>query len=1087
MAGLHLVTGNRLENLKQALAVRMAARPLPPLQQELIVVQSEGMQKWLSLQLADAHGIFANVSYMFPKTLVQAVFAEALDAGDMAYFSPEALTWTVMNVLPGLLGERAFASLKHYLGNDSSGLHLFQLARQIAEMMARYTLLRPDLIIAWGRGENPLAGEAAQWQAMLWRRILENCPPGIRGADPAVLKYDLVRSRISLPGLPERISVFGISTLAPYYIDLFIRLARQVDMDVYYMNPCRHYWAYAYSPKEMARFSQSGIPEEAVFMDEGNRLLASLGTAGREFFSLLLDRVDDAGEDLFEDPDGSDMLTLVQSDVLNLIDGNAENPRPVSPEDVSVQVHACHSEIREVEVLYDTLLAVMENNADVQPRDIVVMTPDISAYAPLIQAVFDNPESPSERIAYSIADAVVRQDNTVAGALLSILVMDRNRYRAADVLDLLDNAAVRHRFGIDEHESDRIKEWVRAVGIRWGIDGRYRAGLGLPDFHENTWTFGLDRMLLGHALPPTADNSMFAGILSWGRFNEEGSRVLGKAACFVQTLFDRCQSLKSPRPVREWMTDLDDLLHDFFLADNEATENDIQEIRRFLLENASSKIWEMTGFRDPVSLDVVRDFLETGLAGSSRTSGFISNGVTFCTLLPMRSIPFKVVCMLGMNDGAFPRSGRRPGFDLLEKQRRPCDFSKIFEDRYLFLESLLSARRTLVISYIGQDIRQNTRMPPASVVSELLEYLDQRFTTEDGDSVLKQVVIHHPLQPFSARYFSHPCGLFSYSAENCAAARRNLEEKFMPPPLFEGPLPDPPSAAWQPLTLDMLISFFKNPPAFIIKNRLNLNLAVEDKAGLEDREPFSLDALQAYFVRQDLVERLVRKNGDAGGAFESARASGRLPHGSLGDIVWTECEQSARRFLDTIRPFLEGGAVENRRIECRLDDARNTIIQGVLDNLYAGGQVLYRCAKVKAVDILRAWIFHLALNTAGADRPKRITRLVGSDSVLVFAKMPEDESRSHLVDLVNLFFEGLREPLCFFPETSWALAEKIAGGKSRDLVRAATVRKWRTHGWGAGEGEEVHISRCFNEAIVDEEKFHRVALAVYGPILQRLE
>ena len=1085
MAGLQLITGNRLENLKQALAGHMEARPLPPLQPELIIVQSEGMQKWLSLQLADVHGIFANVTYMFPKTLVQTVFSKTLNAGDMAFFSPEALTWTVMKVLPGLLDDRAFAPLKQYLGQDTSGSKLFQLARQIAETLVRYTLLRPDVILAWRRGENPLAAAEAKWQAILWRRILENYPPEVRDSDPASLKHRLIQSPASLPGLPERISVFGISTLAPYYVDIFIRLARQADVNVYYMNPCRQYWEFAYSRKEMAWFAENGIPEESAYMDEGNRLLASLGTAGREFFSLLLDRVGDTGADLFEDPGGADMLALVQSDVLNLIDGGTESRRPVPPEDTSIQVHACHSPVREVEVLYDTLLAVMAKAADVQPRDIVVMTPDISVYAPLIQAVFDTPENPSLKIAYSIADAVVRQVNSAAEALLSILDMDRNRYRAADVLDLLETPAVRNRFSLGEHDLDRIKEWTQTVGIRWGIDGQYRAGLGLPDFHENTWGFGLDRMLLGHALPPTADNKMFAGILPGGRFDEDDSQVLGRFACFARTLFDRCQSLKTPRPVREWMTDLNDILRVFFLADNAAMENDIQEIRDLLLESGSPELWEITGFREPVSLAVVRDYLEIRLAGSPRTTGFISNGVTFCTMLPMRSIPFKVVCMLGMNDGAFPRSGRRPGFDLLEKQRRPCDFSKIFEDRYLFLESLLSARQTLIISYVGQDIRQNTPMPPASVVSELLEYLDQRFTAEDGGDIRRRVVTAHPLQPFSPRYFQNTPGLFSYSSENCAAARRNLDEKVQPKPLFEGPLPGPPQAMWPSLTIDLLKAFYKNPAAFLIRNRLNLKLTVDDGVRPDDREPFSLDALQAYRIRQELVEILVR-GGKTETSFEAVKASGRLPHGSLGDIAWTECEQAARRFVDKVTPFLKGGAAEPHRIECRLNDPRNTILQGTLDSLYAGGQVFYRSAGVKAADILNAWIAHLALNAAGIAGTPGLTRLIGSDRIIEFPEISEDPARSCLAELAGLFYQGLSEPLCFFPETSYALAEKIAAGKSLDSAKAAALRKWRSDGWTAGEGDEDHIRRCFDETVLDNEQFQQVALAVYGPVFQQV-
>jgi len=988
-----------------------------------------------------------------------------------------------MKALPELLDDRAFESLKNYLRDDSPGLKLFQLSRRIAEMLGRYCLLRPDVILAWGRGRNPVAAEASsRWQSVLWRKILEQCPPEARGLDPAALQHRLMRSPALLPGLPERISVFGISTLAPYYIDIFIRLAEQADLNIYYMNPCRHYWEYVFSKKEISRFTADGVPEEAIYMEEGNALLASLGTAGREFFSLLLSRVGDAGQDLFVDPGRANMLATVQSDVLNLVDGCRETPLPVSPDDASIQVHSCHSPIREVEVLYDTLLAILEGHADIQPKDIVVMTPDISAYAPLIQAVFDTPERPALRIAYTL-----KQVNTVAGALLAVLSLDRGRYRAADVLDLLEHPAVRNRFGLGEQELDRAKKWVSAAGIRWGIDGRYRAGLGLPDFHENTWSFGLDRMLLGHALFPSSDEKMFAGILPYGQFEEDDSLILGKIAGFARALFARCRSLKSPRTLPEWAAVLNGILSEFFLAQDETMENDIMEIRQIILDRGLVGIYEKTGFKGVVSLDVIRDYLEAGLAGSSRASGFINNGVTFCTLLPMRSIPFKVVCMLGMNDGDFPRASRRPGFDLLEKQRRPCDFSKTFEDRYLFLESLLSARKFLIISHVGQDIRDNSRLPPSTLVRELFEYLAGRFTTGNGGNVLSQVVVEHPLQPFSPKYFQDNKKLFSYSNENHAAALRSLEQKASHRRLFERPLPEPARESWQPLAIDHLVAFFKNPTAFIMRNRLNLNLAVEETARAEEREPFSLDSLQQYLIRQDLVEFLVRYGQDDQTAFEIIKASGRLPHGSPGRIAWASNNKEARRFLEAVSSHMEGGAVEPENFECRLSDSEETVIQGVFDRLYPQGQLFYRCARIKAADILTTWIYHLALNAADKSGQNRTTRLIGSDTMIEFSAMEKEAATARLTELTHLFFEGLIEPLCFFPESSRALAEQIVAGKSGALARAAALRQWRSDERRSGEGDDVHISRCFDETVMVDEKFRRIALAVYGPVFKQIK
>ena len=392
MPGLNLYTGNRLETLQLKLARQLGQNPLPPLQKEIVVVQSKGMQRWLNLEIARQNGICAHMEYLFPKAFVYTLFRQVADLPEKSPFAPEILTWKILKILPGLIETPEFETLKNYVKDDISGLKKFQLAEKIAAVFDRYVILRPEMVTRWDRGENPFADifEESAWQAVLWKKLTESETSAAGPAHHAALKNIFLETSVRELDLPPRISVFGISTLPPFYIDIFLKIAQRAEVNLYYLNPCREYWEYAYSEKQILRFTKEGLSDDDQYYEHGNSLLASMGSAGREFFSLLLSSIGDTGEDLFFDPGDRTLLSSVQSDILNLRQRKKGDGPAVAQSDTSIRVHACHSPFREVEVLHDQLLDLFEQQPDLLPADIVVMTPDVTSYAPLIQAVFDS-------------------------------------------------------------------------------------------------------------------------------------------------------------------------------------------------------------------------------------------------------------------------------------------------------------------------------------------------------------------------------------------------------------------------------------------------------------------------------------------------------------------------------------------------------------------------------------------------------------------------------------------------------------------------------------------------------------------------
>jgi exodeoxyribonuclease V gamma subunit len=630
-------------------------------------------------------------------------------------FSKDVMCWSVMRLLPGLLDRERFAPLHDYLLDDREGLKLFQLSGKIADTFDQYTLFRPDYLEAWEKGGDD---GARDWQPELWRALVEGSSGLHRGRMQAEF-CRMVQSTPLPPGFPKRISLFGISWMPPFHIGMLEALAASMPVNIFLLSPTQEYWSDIVSRRRLFRMSES----ERKLSTEGNPLLASLGRSGREFAELLLDERGIMKEhDLYADPGKSTMLHALQSDMLNLRGAGEDGERHPAPDpsDRSIQVHSCHNPLREVEVLHDNLLDLLERHPGLEPRDIVVMTPDIETYAPYIATVFGASGDGMPRLPHSIADRRMLDEGGVAPAMLKLLELYGSRHTAPALFDLLSSSPVSRRFRLDDEELDTIRRWVEQTRIRWGMDERSRSGLGLPPFRENSWRAGLERLLLGYAMPE--EGVLYDGVLP---YDVEGkAETLGKLADFIDAVGELSTRFDRPHTLEGWRELFMRTLADFIEADADS-ERELADITGGIDQLA--ELAGHAGFEGEVPATVVISWLRSRLEQFEMGLGFMTGGITFCAMLPMRSIPFRVVAMIGMNDGAFPRQQHPPGFDMLSREPRRGDRSVRGDDRYLFLESILSARDVLYLSYVGQSIRDNSELPPSVLVSELLDAVDRGF------------------------------------------------------------------------------------------------------------------------------------------------------------------------------------------------------------------------------------------------------------------------------------------------------------------------------------------------------------------------
>ena len=1079
MPGLILHTSNQLDILAEHLS-QVVSTPLDsPFTPEIVVVQSLASRRWLSFQMASRQGICANYQFPFLANFVAEIVREAYPTeAESATISPDVLAWKIDSILPSCLGRKEFAAVTKYL-DDGDSLKRFHLASRLANHFDQYRVYRPEMVAGWAQPSSERTGDEA-WQATLWRELGET--PGFDQA------LERVRTRgfkkTSSLNLPERISLFAPTSLPPIYLDLLFQLSRIREVHLFLLRPSREYRGNDPTAKQRARLGLAASDPGA-----GNPLLTSWGKIDADLTDLILDtqeRMEIAakdGSEEFRDFRPVTLLDTIKSDILNAHnrgagsdDGSAAAPVAVKTKDRSLVVHACHSPMREVEVLYDQLLDCFETIPDLRPRDILVMTPEIEKYAPFIRGVFGYPESEDARIPYSVADRHPRSESQPIDTFLTLLDLPGSRYTAPQIFALLGSRALRTRFQFKDEDLSLIRDWIEETAIRWGVDAADRARAGLPALDANTWRHGIRSLLLGYAMPGQKKN-LFEGILPHDEVEGEGGAVLGRFISATEALFRLTESFEHSRPLADWADPFLEMVEQFLKPTGEEELRDV----RFLRTTIDQLRTVADSVDTPAKIDfrVVRHYLSEQLAAMEQRGQFFKGYVTFCALKPVRSIPARVVCLLGINDQVFPRRPQPAQFDLMARSARPGDSSVRQDDRYAFLETLLSARDKLLISYVGRSAIHNNEIPPSVVVSELFDYLDQAFVFPKKKSAREFLLTEHPLQAFSFRYFSTGAGdesFFSYSGANAEASRsisaRQITEM---PPFITDPLP--PMEAKGIVELRELIAFWKNPPRYFVRKRLGLSLW-ENEDCLSDIEPFEVDHLERYHIKEELLANEL-ETGELISR-EVFQARGVLPAGTMGELHLRSMRLEVESLVALVRHHVAAGTKDEPvDVDLPLETFR---LGGKIHSRYGGQCVHFRTANVKAADHLRAWIEHLSL-CALAERDQPETVLIGRNAVVKFGAVPSP--RHTLQTLCEQFAEGLTLPLRFFPESGLAFVATERSGKGDPFKKAKDKWEgmWRKNEKPRGERDDVFIARCFAGESLDE-RFAELARLIFGPILE---
>ncbi|MEE2003075.1 exodeoxyribonuclease V subunit gamma [Alkalimonas sp. MEB108] len=1136
--GFMVLQGNRLEQLRDVMLQWCQRYPLAPLETETFLVQSNGIAQWLKLALAAPKaqgglGIAAGICTELPGRFLWQAYRAVLPALPAeSPYNKDALGWRLYRLLQQLPELSELAPLHGFLAKDpTDARRCYQLAFQLADLFDQYQVYRADWLQQWQQGNDSIDGHPLPahqlWQPWLWRQLQQEIqsqqPTALSRADVHQQFLTACQQLQARPaGLPRRVVVFGISSLPRQTLDALHALSPFCQVLLFVSNPCQQYWGDLIDGRDLLRqeYRRARRPDQHPLAQlsaeqlhlAGNPLLAALGKQGRDYLHLL-DELDDSGRyqqyfagriDLFESPGEDSLLQQLQQDILELRSAeeraNMKTQVPVS--DRSLQFMRCHSPLRELEVLHDQLLHELsqasEQGQSLTPRDILVMVPDINQYAPYIAATFGRfrPEDP-RYLPYFVADQGLRHRNSLLLAFETLLRLPDNRFTVSAMLDLLDTSALQQRFGLDEAGVARLKPWIEGANIRWGLSGQQRAAFGLPEqLEQNSWWFGLKRMLLGYVV---GEGEAWQDIEPYDEVAGLDAALVGPLAELVHALEHSWQQLQQPHNAADWQQLLLMLLEQFFVpqspADQQADARIRQQLSRFLQHLADSGLAEQ-----PLALEVVRDALLSELDQPSLQQRFLAGAVNFATLMPMRAIPFGQIWLLGMNDGDYPRPVRRNDFDLMQAGYRPGDRSRRDDDHYLFLEALQAARHKLVLSWVGFSIRDNSEKPPSVLVGQLRDYLETAYPEQ---KLLQQLTVDHPLQPFSRRYFepTRDPRLFSYAEDWRAALEPGMAQaEDTAPPGF-------PLEATH-IRLSDLASFLRHPARVLYQKRLGIYTGFEADSERDD-ELFAAGGLDGWVLDQALIARL--EQGLSAGSTSQGQPltteqllqqettrlqrAGALPMAGFGDLLMQQKNQQLAPLLQQWQQLQLQSVPYGDTLywQQMLDETLPVVFEDSLSDIrqHQDGRLLRLMVQpsrlfdakqqLKSYHLCRFWPAHLLAQQAGAVE----TLLIGPDAIFRLPPLDQAQALQLFNQLLDAYLQALQRPLPLACKTMLA----FFGGDEKAAIQSYEGSDFQGDYAITAEVRDYPLLQRYwpdFEQLSTDADFAALGEALYAPLLQQL-
>ena len=1059
---IKLTTAKSLTTLANQLCETLDAQHKDVFAADYLVVQTDGMASWLKQQIAKKLGIASNYKLLTPHEIVTQLYI-LFEGRDHKSSEIRNLTWLIFSLLNDDDFKNKYPGIAKYYAVDQYATKRFALAEKVADLFDQYQIYREEIILKWNASCLKDTNNT-DWQQYLWLSV--KATPNIGVVDKTMIKQ-IILQHLKNPNAKDligtrfnEIDFFGLSILSPYFIELYVALAKVIDLNFYMLNPSpKTYWFADDNAQIIKKFEELGL---ATAIDaERNSLLENWGKLSDDTLTLLLNNQEILANYHVEDEvapvDPSTLLAQIQQEINQNI--ATKNRRPIADAqlaDGSIAISNCYTVVREVESLYNYLVSLIDQKEEqLSPQDIVVLCTDIDSYAPYIKAVFNNaPYS----LKYVIADESFDNEDSISHSFNLFLNLDENTFKAEAVLELLASSAIKKRFKINN--VDLIRRAVDQANIRFGIHG---------DVEEETnfvsWTHGLNRIIIGLCVQGDDIVAIDKEEIYPVDLVEGHSAVdIVHFSYFCKVLIELIEYRREAKSLAVWSTYLSDVLNSLFDAGNDDQDEAAEELSMLVSQFEQLNTHHIL-VGEAISFQVIKCHFKNRIADNKATKRFASGGITFCSAIPMRSIPFKVIAMMGMNFDKFPRKDTLNSFSLIDTDKRKGDRSVKDNDKHLFLETFLVAQNYFYLSYIGLDCNDNSTKPPSALIDELLDYI---ATKSDSQKVKTQLVTNQPLHGYSRKFNKTDSKLINY-----LLTKNSLVADYL-----TGKRSD--NKPKEQVFVHQLVNFFKNPAKAYFNNTLGIFFEGENLS-LAETEIFDLDNLQSWALKNQLVHLT---DSDLPNFRKRSTLTGLIPLKSFADIALADTVKDVSAVKEMFQSVTQPH--EAQEVELDVELGNGLKLNGSVGGIYNDKHVTVCFSKNECKHLMTTYIKYLALQANGCNvtscfiSQQRNIKLNG-------LKLTQSEAKKRLSELVDLYVQGQKKPMCFYTEIEKD-PTKILAIDSPERLQEILAKKVNQHLYGE---QDPYVLNIFHQGyygtVEGYQQYQDVAGKAMIPLIEFFE
>lgn len=996
-------------------------------EKKIIIVQNKDIAEWFQIKIAEKTGISANFSFQQPIEFLINLFNNKNSPNIKQHAKETQISWFILKIILDSLNKNEFKMLKNYIDKEKKIEKINKLSEHISKLFKEYLMYKPEWINIWEENKKIKNLNNHQiWQKKIWILLINELKKNNfnKFYIPQILKkITNLKNIFYNKKIPKKIIIYGINYFPIFYFKIINKIQKYINIDIIHLNLFKNLKLNYFNKINLNNKKNKNTPLNIKNNNKNITKFFFEKTIKKNTLIFLKLKKINKITNLFKNFKKNSLLNNLKQEILNFkknekINYKIKPPKKnskkikINKSDISLTFHSCNTKQTEIEVLYDYLLNLIKKDNKITPKDIIVMAPNISLYTSYINGVFGSIPK-KKRLPFQILDQNLINNNSTINAFIYLIKINKKKITTEKIFKLLEISELSEKFCIKNNQINLLKKWIHESGIRLNINN-FNESKNKKYMMQNTWSYGLNRIILGHIM--NNKHETWNNILPYNQQEILSFKLIEKFLEFIKLIKKWNKILTKKKKITEWIPICKKLLNNFFCFN---IKN--QLILIFIIKKWKEMLndGEKTKIKNKIPISVIYDKIKKYFKKKNENEKFFSNNINFCSINKKRNIPFKIICLIGMNHSFY--SNNELEFNLIKKNKNEKNIK--YQNQYFFLENLILASNFYYISYIKNNIYDNYEKYPYIITEEIINYINHKFyikknnisnTKKNIRDIKKHIIKKHQYTFIKKNIFYLNKNKKYYTKEE----KQKKKKYLCITPIKQN------KKKTNIIKLNELLFFYKNPIKYFFNKKLKTNFSINNRKIL-NKEIFELDKLDQLKFNKILLKLIIKKKTKKQ-IIKLFMSTGLFPIRNFGKIYIEEQIKNITPLTKKIKKILKKKI--NKSFSLKFN---KTIIKGRLIKINSNSIIRYKPSILTINDGFSLWIEHLIF--CSCFKPCTSYYLGIKNSEWYFKKIDSKEAKKYLKKIIIEYKKGINFPLILFQKSGWKWLNCFYNKKNKEF------------------------------------------------------